>query len=78
MISGGACWYSKWVPPARMPELLGAADDHVDALFLGHGQQPPEGVVVVQERVAPGEEEAVGAGLVQGEGQLDGLGAVGA
>jgi hypothetical protein len=21
LISGGAFWYSKWVPPARMPQL---------------------------------------------------------
>jgi hypothetical protein len=55
---------------------VGATDDHVDVLFLGHRQQPLQGVGMVEEGVAAGEEEPVGPGLVEGEGHLDGLGLV--
>ncbi|EGJ72872.1 putative dehydrogenase [Streptomyces sp. Tu6071] len=49
------------------------ADDQVDTLLGGGGQHALEGAGVVEERVAPGEEEAVGTRLVQVQGQLDGL-----
>lgn len=71
--SGGASWYSKWVPPHEDPGAVGTADDHADALLLRFGQQPLQRARVVQQGVAAREQEPVGLRLVQVQRQLDGL-----
>ncbi|BBJ45556.1 hypothetical protein SSPO_082740 [Streptomyces antimycoticus] len=53
-----------------------AADDEVDTLLGRRGEQALQGAVVVQQRVAPGEQEGVRLRLVQVEGELNGLDAV--
>lgn len=55
---------------------VGAADDDVESALLGHRHHALERAVVVEQRVAAGEKEAVGARAVEGHLLLDRLHAV--